>query len=77
MIVDINEHNSIRLKEVYELVELCSTSGESIFVSMRDGGFEILVENTSSKEKSYTPYSIRDGKIELLAMSVLNSPNKH
>ena len=72
MIMDINEHRQIRLKEVYEPVELQSPSGESIFVCMRDGKFELSIEVTGAKSvdgvRHYTPYNIRDGQIEPLTM---------
>lgn len=71
MKIDINEYRQIRLIEVFDTIELQSTSGESIFVCMRDGGFEIMVESTQAKnvygKKSYTPYAIRDGQISPLA----------
>jgi len=66
MIMDINEHRQIRLKDVYELIELQSPSGESIFVCMRDDKFEVMIE--VGGERHYTPYIIRDGQIEPLAM---------
>lgn len=74
MQVDVNEQNQIRLRDVFEPVEFVSPNGESLFVCMRDGGFEIAVRTNngdSSRESfewhSVQWHSVQNGIIRLLA----------
>lgn len=56
MQIDVNEHRQIRLKEVFEPIELVSTDGEILIVCMRDGGFEIAVQDINEKPPDSTRY---------------------
>lgn len=44
MKIDINEENLIRLKEVFEPIELVAASEQRLTICMRDNGFEIATE---------------------------------
>lgn len=72
MKISINEHNQIRLSEVFEPIEIVSTEGQSIFIHLRDGGFEIGIENIGTKSpdncKYFSWHRIKDNYIEPLAM---------
>lgn len=70
MQIDVNEHRQIRLKDVFEPIELVSTEGESLIICMRDGGFEIAVQDLSQKPDStqhFHWYRIRSGIVEPIA----------
>ncbi len=68
MITGINEHRLIRFKEVFEPIELVSTEGLSLTICMRDGGFEIGIEDVSATSPTVTWYSIQNGTIEPMVM---------
>lgn len=72
MEIDVNEHRQIRLREVFEPIELISTSGETLIVCMRDGGFEIAVQDIDEKSpdgiRYFSWYKVRNGIIELLSV---------
>lgn len=73
MIIDVNEDRLIRLKEVYEPIELQSPSGESIFICMKDGGFEVGTKYAKGDGAWWRAwYSIQDGQIIPLAMNETN-----
>ena len=59
MILDVNEMYQVRLKEVFEPIELISPNGERLFVCMRDGGFELDTPDEA--------YSVHGGKFTNLA----------
>lgn len=67
MEIDVNEHRQIRLREVFELIELISTSGETLIVCMRDGGFEIAIQDVDKQH--FLWHKVHDGIIELLSHS--------
>ena len=55
MKVEVNEHGTIVLKEVYNPIKLISNDNEFLIVIMRDSGFEICYENEF--------YDLKEGKI--------------
>ena len=70
MEVYVNEHRQIRLKNVFEPIELVSTEGESLIICMRDGGFEIAVQDLGQKPDNiryFTWYRVRSGIVESIA----------
>ncbi len=75
MEIDVNEHRQIRLRQVFEPIELISTSGETLIVCMRDGGFEIAVKDMDEKlpdgTRYFSWYKVCNGVIELLTAKEL------
>lgn len=75
MEIDVNEHRQIRLREVFEPIELISTSGEILVVCMRDGGFEIAVQDMDEKPpddtRYFSWYKVCNGIIEPLTAKEL------
>jgi len=55
MKIDINEHGTMVLKEVFNSVIFETEEGEQLVVCMRDGVFEIAVLDTSIKDPPNTP----------------------
>lgn len=55
MKIEVNENGTIVLKEVYNPIKLVSNKNESLIITMRDSGFEILYENEF--------YELKHGKI--------------
>lgn len=45
MQVDVNEHGTIVLKEVFNPIKLVTRDDETLIITMRDSGFEICYEN--------------------------------
>lgn len=79
MEIDVNEFGNIRLKKVYNPLELVSSDGQSLVIHMREGGFEIGLINeeespSRSDEKYRTWYVIQDTTIERLGMSAKANP---
>jgi hypothetical protein len=74
MIIDINEHQQIRLREVFEPVEFALPDGESLIIQMRDNSYEIAIENITMKSpdgtRYFSWYLIQDGQI----MAQVNMP---
>jgi hypothetical protein len=55
MKIEVNEHGTIVLKEVFNAIKLVTDDGETLIVMMRDSGFEIFYENDF--------YELKKGKI--------------
>lgn len=72
MKIDVNERSRIRLTEVFEPIELVSTNGEILIVCLRNGGFELAIQDFSpvspENEKFFSWYAIRNGNMEPLLM---------
>lgn len=68
MILDTNEHNLIRLKEVFEPIELVTASGQFLTVCMRDNGFEIATGDSVEIATGGSLYTIVNG--DLVKMGV-------
>lgn len=60
MKLTVNEEGCICLEELFNGIELKSTSGESIGICMRDGGFEMKVDDRW--------YIINNGKIKMMTI---------
>ncbi len=45
MKVEVNEHGTIILKEVFNPVKLITSDDETLIVTMRDSGYEVCYEN--------------------------------
>lgn len=74
MKIRVNEDRKIVLEDVFEPVEFVSSNGERLIVCMKDGGFEVDVENTSIKRPEgtqlFSSYSIQGGVINLLSVDI-------
>lgn len=70
MEISVNERHQIRLKNIFEPIELISPDGETLIIAMRDGGFEIGVGSVQPPNNTlgFSFYRIRDGEIEPMAM---------
>ncbi len=70
MEVDVNEQRQIRLKNVFEPIELVTPDGETLIIAMRDSGFEIGVGSVQPPNNTlgFSFYRTRDGEIEPMAM---------
>jgi len=51
MKLDVNEFGNILLEEVYNTVVFKTKEGNELLVCMRDGGFEIAINETSNKKE--------------------------
>lgn len=79
MRLDVNEHGTIRLKEVFNSVLFETEEGEKMAVCMRDGGFEIGIKDQTAKGngESYTWHRVMNGNIEPLTGQNPDSPKSH
>lgn len=70
MEISVNEHHQIRLKNVFEPIELISPEGKVLVIAMRDGGFEIGIGSIQPPDNTlgFSFYRTRDGEIEPIAM---------
>lgn len=66
----VNEHRQIRLKNVFEPIELVSPEGDTLTIAMRDGGFEIGVSSIQPPDNTryFSFYRTCNGEIEPMAM---------
>jgi len=55
MKIEINEHGTIVLKEVFNPIKLQTKDGETLIITMRDSGYEICYENEF--------YELKQGKV--------------
>ena len=55
MKVEVNEHGTIVLNEVYNPIKLVTGDDETLIITMRDSGFEICYENEF--------YELKKGKV--------------
>ena len=55
MKIEVNEHGTIVLKEVYNPIKLVTNANETLIITMRDTGFEICYENEF--------YDLKEGKV--------------
>ena len=56
MKIEVNEHGTIVLKEVFNPIELQTNDGEILIITMRDSGYEICYENEF--------YELKNGKVK-------------
>ena len=64
MKIDVTENGAIRFMEVYNEVVFEAASGQTLSICMRDQGFEIILSNIDTPEKtSGLCKSTRDGHI--------------
>ena len=68
MKIDVTENGLIRLKEVFNSILFETEEGNKLIVCMRDGGFEIGINNISIKscENYYSWYRATNGDIQYL-----------
>lgn len=45
MKIEINEHGTIVLKEIFNPIKLVTADNETLIITMRDSGFEVCYEN--------------------------------
>jgi hypothetical protein len=45
MKIEVNEHGTIVLKEVFNPIKLVTSENEFLIITMRDSGFEICYQN--------------------------------
>ena len=45
MKIEVNEHDTIVLKEVFNPIKLVTNDGEVLIITMRDSGFELWYQN--------------------------------
>jgi Ni,Fe-hydrogenase I cytochrome b subunit len=57
MKIEVNEHGTIVLKEVYNPIKLVTNDGETLIIMMRDSGFEMFYENE--------PIDLKNGQVFL------------
>jgi len=71
MEVHVNEHRQIRLKDVFEPIELVSPEGDTLTIAMRDGGFEIVVSSIQpfDNTRHFSWYKTVGALIEPLTVS--------
>ena len=55
MKIEVNEHGTIVLKEVFNPIKLVTADNETLIITMRDSGFEVCYENDF--------YELKQGKV--------------
>ena len=55
MKIEVNEHGTIVLKEVFNPIKLVTADNETLIITMRDSGFEVCYENEF--------YELKQGKV--------------
>lgn len=55
MKLEVNEHRTIVLKEVFNPIKLVTADNETLIITMRDSGFEVLYEGEF--------YELKNGKV--------------
>ena len=55
MKINVNEHGTIVLEEVFNPIKLKSADDETLIISMRDSGFEVIYENNF--------YELKEGQL--------------
>lgn len=55
MKIEVNEHGTIVLKEVFNPIKLVTDDNEFLIITMRDSGFEICYQNDF--------YNLKEGKV--------------
>ena len=45
MKIEVNEHGTLVLKEVFSAIKLVTSDNETLIITMRDSGYEISYEN--------------------------------
>ena len=50
MKIEVNEHGTIVLKEVFNPIKLVTADNETLIITMRDSGFEVCYENDELKQ---------------------------
>lgn len=67
MKVDIDQHNNLRLKEVYSGVLLETSEGNQIGVCMRDDTFEINICPDGKNKDNWWRVNMQTGTVENMA----------
>lgn len=55
MKIEVNQHGTIEIKEVFNPIKLVTNEGEVLIITMRDSGYEICYENEF--------YELKEGKV--------------
>lgn len=65
MELDVPESGEIRLKKVFNPITLETEEGEKIAIVMRDGGFELYVNDPSAKSENegFCLWTIKNGQV--------------
>ncbi len=69
MEIDVPESGEIRLKKVFNPITLETEEGEKIAIVMRDGGFELYVNDPSAKSENevYSLWTIKGRQVTMPA----------
>lgn len=62
MEITVSEHGTIELRKVFNSIKLVTEDGETMFICMRDSGFEFMYEGED--------YSAKEGEVK----PIVNTP---
>ena len=60
MKIEVNEHGTLVLKEVFNPIKLVTSDNETLIITMRDSGYEICYENEFYELKNGTVNKYKD-----------------